>query len=145
MAGLRGEQRDLAVGAGVDDFSVQPPDERAFDLVIEAAGSTAAVETALRSARRGGRILLLGISGHGKAARLLVDDVVNNDLTIRGSFSYTAAAWADTVRLLNNGAFDPASLITHRFPVESAVDALDLLATSGGAPRGKILIEMGPR
>ncbi|MET0451229.1 MAG: alcohol dehydrogenase catalytic domain-containing protein [Mycobacterium sp.] len=142
MAGLRSEQRDLAINMGVDEFSVEPPAERAFDVVIEAAGSTAAVETALRSAVRGGYILLLGISGHGKAAQLFVDDVVNNDLTIRGSFSYTAAAWAGTVRLLNAGSFRPQSLITHRFGIGSAAAALDLLAVSDGQPRGKILIDM---
>lgn len=101
---------------GANRFTVEPPQERAYDIVIEAAGSTEACETAFRSARRGGQVLLLGISGHGETARLPVDDVVNNDLRIRGSFSYTAAAWAQTVRLLNSGIFQPSRLVTHRFP-----------------------------
>jgi 2-desacetyl-2-hydroxyethyl bacteriochlorophyllide A dehydrogenase len=142
MAGLRTEQAELAAAAGVDEFIVTVPAERAFDVVIEAAGNTSAVEVALRSVDRGGCVLLLGISGHGHAARVLVDDVVNNDLTIRGSFSYTAAAWAETVRLLNAGTFRPHSVITHRFGIASAAAALDLLAVSDGQPRGKILIEM---
>src|SRR5215472_6598258 len=59
-------------------------------LVIEAAGSTEAVETALLCVARGGQVLVLGIAGHGKTADLHVDDLVNNDLCVRGSFSYTA-------------------------------------------------------
>lgn len=108
-----------------------------------AAGSTEACETAFRSARRGGQVLLLGISGHGETARLPVDDVVNNDLRIRGSFSYTAAAWAQTVRLLNSGIFQPSRLVTHRFPLDRFASALSVLADpSSGEPRGKVLIEM---
>ncbi len=142
MAGRRSEQDELARAVGVDEFTVEAPPSRAFDVVIEAAGSTAAVETALGSADRGGTVLLLGIAGHGNAAKLYVDDVVNNDLSIRGSFSYTAAAWAETVRLLNAGTFRPHPLITHRYRLDEHAEALDALAATGGGPRGKILLDM---
>ncbi|SFO38591.1 2-desacetyl-2-hydroxyethyl bacteriochlorophyllide A dehydrogenase [Actinomadura madurae] len=143
VSGRRPEQEDLAVSMGADRFTVKPPQERAYDIVIEAAGSTEACETAFRSARRGGQVLLLGISGHGETARLPVDDVVNNDLRIRGSFSYTAAAWAQTVRLLNSGIFQPSRLVTHRFRLDRFASALSVLADpSSGEPRGKVLIEM---
>lgn len=142
MSGRRAEQKSLAEALGVDEFAVDPPDEGAYDVVIEAAGSTAAVETALRAATRGGKVLLLGIAGHGNTADVPVDDIVNNDLTIRGSFSYTATAWAETVRLLNAGSFQPLPLITHRFSMDQYKDALDALATSGSGPRGKILFDL---
>ncbi|MGV9863483.1 zinc-dependent alcohol dehydrogenase [Rhodococcus koreensis] len=142
MSGRRPEQEELARALGVDHFTVQAPDTAAFDVVIEAAGATAAVETAIDAARRGGQVLLLGIAGHGNTAKLPVDDVVNNDLRIRGSFSYTAAAWAETVRLLNSGSFQPLPLVTHRVHLDDYEKALDLLANPTGGPRGKILIEM---
>jgi L-iditol 2-dehydrogenase len=142
MAGRRPEQEALAAQAGVQEFTVGSPPERAYDLVVEAAGSTSAVETALRSAAPGGQVLLLGISGHGNAAQLFVDEVVNHDLAIRGSFSYTAAAWAQTVRLLNIGSFRPLPLITHRFPLDQHAEALALLAEGADGPRGKILLDM---
>ncbi|WP_037062967.1 zinc-dependent alcohol dehydrogenase [Pseudonocardia acaciae] len=143
MAGRRPAQETLATtAAGVDDFTVDVPNAEGYDVVVEAAGSTVAVENALRAARPGGQVLLLGIAGHGRSANLLVDDVVNKDLRIRGSFSYTAAAWATTVRLLNSGRFRPLPLVTHRLPLDRYSDALDLLATPSGEPRGKILIEM---
>ena len=56
---------------------------------------------AFTAARRGGTVLLLGLPPHGQTALLSVDDTVNNDLAILGSFSYTAAAWRTVVRLLN--------------------------------------------
>jgi L-iditol 2-dehydrogenase len=61
--------------------------------VIEAAGTPAAVEHAIRLARTGGRVVLLGLAGHGVTAALPIDDVVNNDLAITASFGYTSAAW----------------------------------------------------
>jgi 2-desacetyl-2-hydroxyethyl bacteriochlorophyllide A dehydrogenase len=143
MAGRRPEQQGLAGAAGVDHFTVEPPEAAAYDVVVEAAGGTAAAETAFRAARPGGQVLLLGMAGHGKAANLFVDDVVNKDLRIRGSFSYTAAAWATTVRLLNSGRFRPLPLVTHRVALHEFQEALDLLATPTGEPRGKILIDMG--
>jgi len=142
MSGLRAAQASLAEAVGVDEFTVALPEERAYDLVIEAAGSVVAVEAALGSAARGGQVLLLGLAGHGKAAHLTVDDLVNNDIAVRGSFSYTAASWALIVRLLNGGSFQPAGLITHRYTIDRHGEALGKLASTGGGPRGKILFEM---
>lgn len=139
VAGRRKEQAALAAAAGADHFTTSDPDPAAYDVVVEAAGSTTAVETAVQSARRGGRILLLGISGHGKTAAIPVDDVVNNDLTIRGSFSYTAAAWAETVRLINAKVFDPLPLVTHRFALPDYARAINVLRFGDGSPRGKVV------
>src|SRR5262249_2369371 len=138
MAGLRAGQGSLAEAVGVDEFTVARPQEKTYDLVIEAAGSTEAVETALASAARGGQALGLGIAGHGKPADLHVDDLVNNDISVRGSFSYTAAAWALVVRLLNAGSFQPTGLITHRFTIDQHAEAIGLLASAADGPRGKI-------
>ena len=144
VAGRRAAQAELAAAAGADSFTVDVPPQRAFDVVVEAAGSTAAVETAMSAVDKGGKVLLLGIAGHGNAAKLYVDDVVNYDLTIRGSFSYTASAWAETVRLLNAGSFRPGPLITHRYRLEDHAAAVHTLAsTDGSTARGKILLDLG--
>lgn len=141
MAGRRSEQVDLAKTMGVHHFVVTAPAVQAYDIVIEAAGSTTAVETALRSADRGGQVLLLGIAGHENTAAVPVDDVVNNDLTIRGSFSYTAKVWAETVRLLNTGTFRPLPLITHRYDLTEYAQAFAMLA-GGSGTRGKVLFDL---
>lgn len=143
MVGRRAAQADLATSIGADTFSVEAPEARSYDVVIEAAGSAAAVETALEAVAKSGKVLLLGIAGHGNAAKLYVDDVVNHDLTIRGSFSYTASVWAETVRLLNTGQFQPHSLITHYYRLDEFASAFDQLAsTDGDGPRGKILFDL---
>jgi threonine dehydrogenase-like Zn-dependent dehydrogenase len=113
-----------------------------YDLVIEAAGSTDAVLSALAAARRGGTVVLLGLPPHGATAAVPVDDVVNNDLIIRGSFGYTSAAWREVVTLLNAGLLELGFLVTHRFPLTEWRAALDTLRGEA-SPRGKVMLTIG--
>lgn len=142
LAGRRAAQADLARLMGAEEFLTDAPPPRSFDLVVEAAGHIDAVATAFGAARRGGQILLLGISGHGTTLPLSTDDLVNNDLRVRGSFGYTAAAWSQTTRLLNQGRFNPLPVITHRFPITDYEQALATLRTSSDLARGKVLLEL---
>ena len=141
MLGQRGDQAGLAAAAGAASFSVTEV-PAGFDLVVEAAGATSAVETALAKVRRGGTVLLLGLPPHGETVSMAGDDTVNNDLTILGSFSYTSAAWRAVVALLNSGRLRPAGLITHRYPLADWERAISALRGAGG-PRGKVLLEIG--
>jgi L-iditol 2-dehydrogenase len=142
VVGQRAVQAELAQKMGADEFLVDPPPARSFDVAIEAAGNIHAVETALAAVARGGQVLLLGISGHGKTVPLSPDDVVNNDLRIRGSFGSTAASWAEIATLLNTGRFDPAPLITHRFPFAQFGAALEVLRRPTTEARGKVLLDL---
>ena len=141
VLGRRFEQAGLAAAAGAGSFSVTdvPP---GYDLVVEAAGATAAVETALAKVRRGGTVLLIGLPPHGQTVAMAGDDTVNNDLTILGSFSYTSAAWRSVVALLNSGRLRPSILITHRYPLAGWEQAIGALRGAEG-PRGKVLLEVG--
>jgi 2-desacetyl-2-hydroxyethyl bacteriochlorophyllide A dehydrogenase len=141
MLGARGDQAALAAGVGVDTFTT----ERAaagtgYDLVVEAAGSAAATSAALAAPGRGGVVLLLGYPG-AEQVSLPVDDVVNGDVTIIGSFAYTRDAWREVVELLNSGALDLGGLVTHRFALSDYAEAVATLRNSSG-PRGKILLEI---
>lgn len=143
MLGRREGQAALAAKAGAARFET---DSRAagtgYDLVVEAAGSTDAVLSALAAARRGGTVVLLGLPPHGATAAVPVDDVVNNDLNIRGSFGYTSAAWREVVTLLNAGLLELGFLVTHRFPLTEWREALDTLRGEA-SPRGKVMLTIG--
>ena len=141
LLGRRPEQAGLAAGAGVGQFTVDTEAVPAghFDLVVEAAGSAAAVRTAFAAVRRGGVLLLLGYLGGPPGAELPVDDVVNGDLTIAGSFGYTRTAWRRVVDLLNAGSVDLGFLVTHRFPLEAYAAAFAALR-EGSGPRAKVAL-----
>jgi threonine dehydrogenase-like Zn-dependent dehydrogenase len=72
------------------------------------------------------------------------DEVVNNDLIIQGSYSYTRAAWEQVVHRVNIGDLRPSFLITHRYDLEHWSNAV--LALRGGVgdsePRGKVVISL---
>ncbi len=148
LLGRREAQAELASQAGAARFEVTPDAAGAgYDLVVEAAGAVEAAAVAFTAARRGGTVLLLGLPPHGQTAALSVDDVVNNDLAILGSFSYTTAAWRDVVRLLNAGLISPGFLVTHRFALADFEQAIACLRGTdrrrGNGPRGKVLLEIG--
>jgi threonine dehydrogenase-like Zn-dependent dehydrogenase len=143
LLGRRRAQSGLAARAGADRF--ETADAAAgggYDLVLEAAGTVGAAAAAITAARRGGTIVLLGLPPHGATVPLSVDDAVNNDLTLLGSFAYTGAAFRSVVTLLNAGQFAPGFLVTHRFPLAEWQQAVAVLRQSDG-PRGKVLLTLG--
>ena len=143
MAGRRGEQRELARSVGATSFVLtDPPADAGYDLVIEATGVAAAIPVAVRAARRGGTVLLLGLPPSGSTFELPADLLVNNDLTVAASFGYTTAAWSSLVGLLDAGAVSPGRIVTHRYPLAEFGAAFAELASPTG-PRGKILLEVG--
>jgi L-iditol 2-dehydrogenase len=140
VAGRRDEQDALARALGASSFTTGEP-EGTFDLAIEAAGSADALGAAVRRVRRGGRVLALGLPPTSSTLQLPGDLLVNNDLTLAGSFGYTSAAWSRVVELLNSGRLRPGSLVTHRFALRDYAAAFDELATPSG-PRGKVMLEV---
>ena len=114
-----------------------------FDLVIEASGSLDGVASALQLVARSGVVILLGLPPHGTHVQVAPDDLVNNDVIIQGSFSYTSDAFAQAVGRVNDAKLRPTFLITHRFDLGHATDAIAALrgdATS--EPRRKVVIEV---
>ena len=104
LLGRREAQAELAGAAGAARFETSP--EAAAAATTWSWRRPAHRRGAHRAgaARRGGTVLLLGLPPHGETVALAVDDVVNNDLTILGSFGYTAAAWRDVVAAAERGA-----------------------------------------
>ena len=143
VVGRREAQRALAVAAGADEFVTTPP-STTFDLVIEAAGVAAAVSDALALAARGAQVIWLGLPAHGTTIAVAPDDVVNNDLIIQGSFSYSRRAWAQVVERVNRGELTPSFLVTHRFGLEDAAEAIRALRAPAdeSLARGKVVVRV---
>ena len=138
--GRRSEQAELAIALGASSFSTGEP-AGGLDLVIEAAGATEALAAAVGAVRRGGQVLTLGLPPTGSRLELPGDLLVNNDLSLIGSFGYTSGAWARVVALLNTGRLRPGALITHVLPLAGYAGAFDELRTPSG-PRGKVMLEV---
>jgi 2-desacetyl-2-hydroxyethyl bacteriochlorophyllide A dehydrogenase len=141
VVGRRDEQATLAFELGASSFETGEAGG-GFDVAVEAAGSTDALAAAVGCVRRGGRVLALGLPPTTSTLELAGDVLVNNDLTLAGSFGYTSAAWARVIDLLNGGKLRPARLVTHLFTLDEFEAAFEALAAPSG-PRGKVMLEVG--
>ena len=148
--GLRAEELELALALGADSVvSVADVDAEVetrklagggLDVVVETAGAVAAFELSTRLTREGGRIVALGIAGHGHELTLPSDRIALRDLSVFGSVGYTTAAWARMVDLLRERLVDLDPIVTYRFPLERFEDAFALMDDRRGVV-AKIVLE----
>jgi L-iditol 2-dehydrogenase len=100
---------------------------RGADAVILATAGNSLIRPAMDVARPGGRILLFAQTQHSEVA---IDPaaVCMDEKTLLGSYSASVDLQEENVRLVFEGGIDFARLITHRFPLERGVEALQLAA-----------------
>lgn len=117
---------------------------RGADVVILAVGVDALIKTAIEAVRPGGRVLLFAQTQHGEApfdpAAVCMDE---KDLL--GSYSASVEIQDEGAQLVFDGyknGFDLTQLISHRYSLEEAVEAIDV-ASNPTASSMKIFIEPG--
>ncbi|MFZ4895700.1 zinc-dependent alcohol dehydrogenase [Plantibacter sp. Mn2098] len=138
--GRRSAQEELAMMAGADAFHVdRTPKARHYDLVIDASGNPEAIAGSFSAVRRGGSVVLLGYAGASATAPLPIDDAINREATVTGSFASTAADWRAVVAKLAAGELDLSWLVTHQYPLDDFEAAIAELRRPSG-PRGKIVL-----
>jgi 2-desacetyl-2-hydroxyethyl bacteriochlorophyllide A dehydrogenase len=146
LVGTRPDRLALGreLGAGETcDLHVEDPVETLggeFDLVFEAASRPEGAATAVALARRGGTVVLEGISGAGRAT-IDPDPIVLGHLRVQGIFGASRAAWRWVVELFSNGQLDPGSLVTHRFALEDFEVAFAVLRDRDA---GALKVELVP-
>jgi 2-desacetyl-2-hydroxyethyl bacteriochlorophyllide A dehydrogenase len=128
LVGTRPERlalgRRLGADETIDAAGVSPASE--FDLVFEAANRPEGAQLALRLARRGGTVVLEGISGVDEPA-LTADLISLGNLRVQGIFGASRAAWRWVVELFAQGRLELRPLVTHRLPLERHDEAFALL------------------
>jgi L-iditol 2-dehydrogenase len=91
------------------------------DVAFEAAGENEALEAAITSVKPGGRVIVIGIPGDDRTT-FTASVARQKELTIqvvhRMKFTYPRA-----IHLVESEKVDVRSLVSHRFPLESAQDA----------------------
>lgn len=118
---------------------------RGADAVILAVGGNALIRTAMDSARPGGKVMLFAQTQHGETtidpAAVCVDEK-----TLLGSYSSSFDILDEVTDLVFNGyrqGFDMTRLISHRFPIEEAIEAIEI-ASHPKSDSMKIMIEPNP-
>jgi L-iditol 2-dehydrogenase len=116
-------------------------DGRGADVVILATAGNSLIRPAIDAARPGGRVMLFAQTQPSEVA---IDPaaVCVDEKTLMGSYSASVDLQEENVRLVFSGEVDFARLITHRFPLEQAVEALRL-ASHPGPDSLKVVIQPG--
>ncbi len=99
------------------------------DAVIENTGVQSLIEASCTLTHPRGRTILVGVPRAGETAAISTLPL-HFDRTVRGSCGGGTIPHEDIpryMRLAASGAFDPRTLITHRFPLEDINTALDLM------------------
>lgn len=129
----------LTLGATLDE-------DNQYDLVVEAAGTSSAIEKAVQLCKHGGTILMLaaywdGLEFPGSSAF----DLLMKEIRIVSSLCYGqkgAIKDFDTAAsVLGNNPAIAKTLITHRFPLDAAPDAF---AAAADRSSGSIKVVMEP-
>jgi threonine dehydrogenase-like Zn-dependent dehydrogenase len=79
----------------------QLTDGLGVDLVIDAVGSTATRQTAIRSVRAGGKVVWVGL--HTAESPVPANDIIRSEIQVAGSFAYTPVDFQQAVDILATG------------------------------------------
>ncbi|HEX2214391.1 MAG TPA: NAD(P)-dependent alcohol dehydrogenase [Mycobacterium sp.] len=122
-------QRVTAFGATtVLDPTTQSVTDLHVDAFIDASGAPAAVADGIRAVRPAGTVVLVG-SG-AEAMELPTQVIQNRELILTGVFRY-ANTWPTAIALVQTKRVDLDAMVTARFPLEKAAEALDSDRTPG--------------
>jgi L-iditol 2-dehydrogenase len=123
---------------------LQETEGRGADAVVLAVGGNALIKTAMAAVRPGGKVMLFAQTQHGEAT-FDPGAVCVDEKTLLGSYSSSFPILDEVTDLVFNGyrnGFDLTQLISHRFPIEQSVAAIEI-ASHPRADSMKIMIEPG--
>jgi L-iditol 2-dehydrogenase len=94
------------------------------DVALEIAGENAAVETAIETAKPGGRVVLCGIPADNRTS-------FNAAVARRNGLSIMMVrrmkhVYPRAIKMVESGQIDVRSVVSHQFPLEQAEQAFDL-------------------
>ncbi len=100
---------------------------RGADAVILAVAGNSLIRPAMDATRPGGRVLLFAQTQHGEA---IIDPaaVCVDEKSLLGSYSASVDLQDESARFVLNREMELERLVSHRFPLTEAVEALQLAA-----------------
>ncbi len=133
------------------DFAVNPTDEdlngailhhfgpERADLILECVGVEPTITDAIRYARKGSTIVIVGV--FGKKPQVDLGLVQDRELTLVGTLMYQKPDYECAIDLVARGKMQLEQMITHRFPFDRYLDAYHAIEASKGEYL-KVMIEL---
>lgn len=134
-------QQARRMGADVALRADRPDDAwpAAVDVAIEASGSGPGLNSCIKTVRRAGIVVQVGILPPGLTP-ILGNALVNKELRLHGSWRFHTE-FAEAIALLAT-EIDAEPLISHEFPLSQAQQAFD--TASDRTTACKVLLRIGP-
>ncbi|OBF27735.1 sorbitol dehydrogenase [Mycobacterium sp. ACS1612] len=123
----RAQAKEFGATAVLDP-TAEPIGDLGVDAFIDASGAPSAVVGGIRAVRPAGTVVLVG-SG-AESMELPTQLIQNRELVLTGVFRY-ANTWPTALALVASGRVNLDAMVTARFPLEKAADALDSDRTRG--------------
>ncbi len=116
-----------------------------FDKVIEAVGGTqdATLQEACRIVKRGGTVVVMGVFA-GEQNSIPAEDVRRLEIVIKGARGRYAGQFAECLRMIETGKLNLEPMLTHRVPLEEAVEGLLMMEEKREGAIKVILEPNGP-
>ncbi|XP_075860430.1 sorbitol dehydrogenase-like [Microcebus murinus] len=108
------------------------------DVTIECTGAEACIQTGIYATASGGTVVLVGLGSEMNTVPLL--DAALREVDIRGVFRY-CNTWPVAISMLASKTVNVKSLVTHRFPLEKALEAFETSKKGVGV---KVMIKCDP-
>ncbi|KAI0478084.1 GroES-like protein [Xylaria cf. heliscus] len=100
------------------------------DIVIDASGAEASINTGIHVLRSQGVYVQVGMGR--RKVQFPISEVCDREIVVKGSFRYGAGDYETAMRLVGQGFIDLKPFITNVFPFEKATDAWDATARGEG-------------
>lgn len=137
-----GSDAAFATGEDVPRWLEQHGHGLGADIVFDCVGADGALGAATRLARRGGTVVLVGVSG--QIAEAVPADLVRRELTVRASLGYTTAEVQRVLELLAEDRLRVSSLVADdEIGLEQIGDTLRELS-AGGRSGKSVLVRPSP-
>jgi L-iditol 2-dehydrogenase len=139
--------RKLGANEAIDSSSMNVPEHvtkltgLGVDLAIVSTGNPKAIQPALASVRKGGKLLLFGAPAQGASINLDVGALFSRQISIVTSYSCIESDIHTALGLLARGEIDLRSMITDRFVLRDAPKAIEHARTSPTAVKTIIVSE----
>lgn len=112
-----------------DDLDTDTRDStgEGFDLVIEMSGASAAVESAISSARMGGEVVLVGSVFPSPSFETSPERIVRRNLVVRGIHNYSPRSLVKAVRFIeeHGNEYPFGDLAQQWYPLARIAEAID--------------------
>jgi L-idonate 5-dehydrogenase len=115
-----GASATFDLGANPEALAAVEP----YDVVFEASGAPAGLNSAIRAARRGGTVVLIG-SLPGGQIPAMANAVMAKEIDLLGSFRFSEEFYT-AVEMIASGKIDVSCLISAERPLADAPDAIRL-------------------